>query len=137
MFEEKPLQAKLKLKLKALGDALKFPQSTRGKEERATVTPEKKQLEWQNSELLKLEVAASERHERQRFREEEMALQAKRKAEDEEKAEEERKRKKRRDGLQRKGLIRLGKFRALRKIWEKVPYAMCNCLFNFTILVWQ
>ena len=83
-----------KRKLKALGDALKFPQSTNrgGKEERATVTPEKKQLEWQNRELLKLEVAAAER---QRLREEEMALQAKRKAEDEEKAEEERKRKKR------------------------------------------
>ena len=84
-------------KTKALGGALKFPQSTNrgGKEERATVTPEKKQLEWKNRELLKLEVAAAERQERQRFREEEMALQAKRKAEDEEKAEEERKRKKR------------------------------------------
>ena len=78
-------------KLKAFGDALKFPQSTNrgGKEERATVTPEKKQPEWQNRELLKLEVAAAERQERQRFREEEMALQAKRRAEDEEKAEEE------------------------------------------------
>ena len=56
-----------KRKLKAFGDALKFPQSTNrgGKEERATVTPEKKQLEWQNSELLKLEVAAAERPVRQ------------------------------------------------------------------------
>ena len=81
-----------KRKLKAFGDALKFPQSTNrgGKEERATVTPEKKQLEWQNRELLKLEVAAAERQVRQGWREEEMALQAKRKAEDEEKEEEER-----------------------------------------------
>ena len=82
----------MKRKLKALGDALKFPQSTNrgGKEERARVTPEKKQLEWQNRELLKLEVAAPEIQVRQRLREEEMALQAKRKAEDEEKEEEER-----------------------------------------------
>ena len=60
-------KTEMKRKLKALGDALKFPQSTNrgGKEERATVTPEKKQLEWQNSELLKLEVAAAERPVRQ------------------------------------------------------------------------